>query len=185
MTKTLTAAALAEIVKAEFAFAHLLKIGLPAGAIYLTDGGRDIVYDSNTYEAGGDLVNISPIPESADVRLSAVTITLSGVDQSQIANFLDAEVIDQEVDIYIGFIDSSGDLIADPYLACRGRISGYEIAETAEDTRVQLKIANHWAAYDKIAGRRTNTESQRIHFPGDLGFEFASETVLDLKWGDK
>ena len=34
-----------------------------------------------------------------------------------------------------------------------------------------------------IKGRKTNTNSQQLYFAGDLGFDYASQTVQDIKWG--
>ena len=49
---------------------------------------------------------------------------------------------------------------------------------------IELQAASQFADFEKIRGRRTNNESQQIHFPGDRGFEYAPQVVKDLKWGD-
>ena len=44
-------------------------------------------------------------------------------------------------------------------------------------------MASHWADFEKKAGRFSNNNSQQYFFSGDVGFEYAANTVKDLKWG--
>jgi len=68
-------------------------------------------------------------------------------------------------------------------LLFKGRIESFSINETLNNSRVNVSIASHWSDFSKVEGRKTNTGSQQLHFPDDLGFEFASQTVQDIKWG--
>ena len=115
---------------------------------------------------------------------STVTMKLaSGADQTITALFLTNDYLEKDADIYKGFIDSNEALIADPFLLFKGRIEGFSINESLNNSQVNVSIASHWADFSKVEGRKTNTGMQQIHFPDDLGFEFASQTVQDIKWG--
>jgi len=48
---------------------------------------------------------------------------------------------------------------------------------------VTLRIVSHWADFEKMNGRKTNNISQQRFFSTDVGMDFSSETVLDIKWG--
>jgi hypothetical protein len=48
---------------------------------------------------------------------------------------------------------------------------------------IELDIASHWSDFEKRSGRKTNSNSQGLHFTGDKGFDFAANIVKDLKWG--
>ena len=50
-------------------------------------------------------------------------------------------------------------------------------------SNVSLSVASHWSDFKKKSGRRTNHNGQQLHFAGDKGFEFAANTVKDIKWG--
>ena len=65
----------------------------------------------------------------------------------------------------------------------KGRIESFSINESIKNSKVNVSIASHWSDFSKVEGRKTNTGSQQLHFSGDLGFEFASQTVQDIKWG--
>ena len=74
-------------------------------------------------------------------------------------------------------------MIADPILLYSGNIDTFEIAETETQSNVKLVIVSHWADFDKKSGRKTNNASQQRFFSTDVGMDFSSETVLDIKWG--
>ena len=52
-----------------------------------------------------------------------------------------------------------------------------------EDTEIIYTLVSHWADFEKISGRKTNPTSQQRFFSTDVGMDFASQTVLDIKWG--
>ena len=39
------------------------------------------------------------------------------------------------------------------------------------------------SGFEKKNGRKTNNTSQQRFFSGDLGMDFSSQTVQDIKWG--
>ena len=59
----------------------------------------------------------------------------------------------------------------------------FNITETDNSSEVSISIASHWADFDKIAGRKTNTNSQKLFFSTDKGFDYASKSVKEIKWG--
>ena len=74
-------------------------------------------------------------------------------------------------------------MIADPILLYKGTIDGFDINEKNTESFVNLKVVSHWADFDKVAGRKTNSASQQRFFSSDVGFDFSSEMVQDIKWG--
>ena len=57
------------------------------------------------------------------------------------------------------------------------------LPESETQSNVKLVIVSHWADFDKKSGRKTNNSSQQRFFSTDVGMDFSSETVLDIKWG--
>ena len=91
--------------------------------------------------------------------------------------------MEKEAEVYKGFLDSNEAVIADPFLLFKGRIESFSIDESLNQSNANIVVASHWSDFSKIEGRKTNTVSQQLHFINDLGFEFASQTVQDIKWG--
>jgi hypothetical protein len=151
----------------------------------MTDSFKDVVYDGNTYQAVGHLMGISDIEEAAEVIVSSVTLSLSGIDQVWISNVLQEDYIDRTVKIYTAFMDESWALVVDPVLIFEGRMDQPSIEEDpdAGTSSVSVSATNAWVDFSRKTGRHTNHEEQTLHFAGDKGFEFASEVTPDIIWG--
>ena len=55
---------------------------------YMSDAYKTITYDGNDYLGIGFFLGFSEIEETADLTVSSMTISVSGVDQSFISAFL-------------------------------------------------------------------------------------------------
>jgi hypothetical protein len=91
--------------------------------------------------------------------------------------------MNKPANLYRGFLDDSGTLIADPFLLFEGRIANFSLEENATTSSINIIIASHWADFEKVSGRRTAENSQKLLFSTDKGMEFASQTSQKIKWG--
>jgi hypothetical protein len=108
------------------------------------------------------------------------------VEQSFISIFLSQNWINRRVVLSRAILNLTTDaVIQSPIVLFDGQITGYDIDEDEDGCEVIVKIASHWADFEKKAGRFTNNNSQQYYFAGDLGMEFAANTVAELKWGKK
>ena len=64
-----------------------------------------------------------------------------------------------------------------------GNIESFSVNESEKESTVNLSVVSHWADFDKKNGRKTNNTSQQRFFSADVGMDFSSETVQDIKWG--
>ena len=185
MDRSSTSAFQTELAKDQNQPVHLLSVHFDDETLYMTDAYKDIVYNSNTYIAVGHLMGFSDIEEAAEVMVSSVTLSLSGVDQVWIRNVLSKNYIDRKVKIYTAFLDAAQALIVDPVLIFEGRMDQPTIQEdpNSGQSTVAVSATNAWVDFSRKTGRHTNHEETQIHFPGDKGFEFASEIVKDVIWG--
>ena len=182
MTRTLTTAVKNELATDSLQPITLVYINVGTGYRF-TDHYKDVTYDSNTYSASSLFTNISSVKESSEIEISNMTVSFSGADQTIISLFLNNNYMEKEAEIYKGFLDNNEQVIADPFLLFKGRIESFSIDESIEQSNANIVLASHWSDFSKINGRKTNTNSQQLHFANDLGFEFASQTVQDIKWG--
>lgn len=180
----MSASMLAEIAKDSVHMIYLVKIGLSTPE-YLTTAYKQVAFSGDNYDPLGHLLSVSPITESLAIRVNSIDLTLSGVDQSFIATFLSQNLTNKTLQIWLGFLDSSGDLVPNPIEVFSGRVDNFNVNENtlSGSTEIKVTAANHWVDWEKTAGRRTNDEDQQLYFPGDKGLEFSSLIVKDLKWG--
>jgi hypothetical protein len=182
MTRTLTTAVKNELLTDSLQPITLVYINVGTGFRF-TDHYKDITYDSNTYSASSLFTRLSSVTESSEIEVSNITLSFSGADQTIISLFLSNNYMEKEAEVYKGFLNSSEAVIADPFLLFKGRIESFSIDETINNSNANIVVASHWSDFSKIEGRKTNTGSQQLHFSTDKGFEFASQTVQDIKWG--
>jgi len=182
MTRTLTTALKNELATDSLQPITLVYINVGTGFRF-TDHYKDITYDSNTYSASSLFTKLSSVTESSEVEVSNITLSFSGADQTIISLFLSNSYMEKEAEVYKGLLNTSEAVIADPFLLFKGRIESFSIDESINQSNANIVIASHWSDFSKIEGRKTNTGSQQIHFKTDKGFELASQTVQDIKWG--
>ena len=184
MTRLIDSATIAELAKDDFNLATLIRFDF-SSVLYLTDCDRDISALSATWNSSPHFLGVGDVKETADLRVNTVDITLSGVEQSYVSLFLSQNYIDVPARIYRAVLDDNDVVIGSPILVFNGVITSYDIQDSKSDSTVTVQIASHWKDFEKENGRKTNDNSQKIHFPNDEGFEFAAKTIKDLKWGRK
>ena len=188
MSRSLTTAIKNALATNEIRPFHLLTIGFST-PVNFTDCSfpltSSISGSSVTYTSSDFIIGVSDFTEEIDVTKSSLTISLSGADQTFISTVLNENVTNDEVTIFRGLLDSSNAIIADPFLLYKGNIENFAINENTKSSVVNLSVVSHWADFEKKNGRKTNNTSQQRFFSTDVGMEFSSQTVLDIKWGRK
>ena len=186
MTRSLTTAVKNELATNDIRPIHLITIGFST-PVNITDCSfpltSSVSGSSVTYSASDFILGISNHSEQTDLTKASIDLVLSGADQTFISTVLNENVTNDEVTIYRGFLNDSNSIIADPFLLYKGNIENFTIQESEKDSAVNLTIVSHWADFDKKNGRKTNNVSQQRFFSTDVGMDFSSQTVLDIKWG--
>ena len=186
MTRSLTTATKNELATNDLRPIHLITIGFGT-PVNITDCSFSLTSSvsgsSVTYTASDFIMGISDFSEETDLTKGSITLSLSGADQTFISTVLNENVINDSVDIFRGFLNDSNSLIADPFLFYKGMIDNFAISESDTASSVSLDIVSHWADFEKKSGRKTNNTSQQRFFSTDVGMDFSSQTVQDIKWG--
>ena len=157
----------------------------------LTNAPRDVTIGSDTFKAFGQLLDISVIEENANFEIGTLNISLSGIDPYEPNSgdaFLEVmlrettEYIDREVVIQRAYFGTNS-LYIDSIEVFRGYITGAAAQhDEAGESTVGIEVANHWADFERVTGRKTNDNSQQFYFSGDLGLEYAVEVQKDIEW---
>lgn len=186
MTRNLTSSVKTELATNDIRPVHLIHIGFGT-PIYITDCSFQLTSSvsgsSVTYSASDFVLGISNFTEETDITKTSLTITFSGADQTFISTALNENVINDSVTIYRGLLDDNNSLITDPFLLYEGNIDTFSISESSQTSYITFSVVSHWADFEKENGRKTNNTSQQRYFSNDVGMDFSSQTVLDLKWG--
>lgn len=182
MPRTVNASTITALESDSVRMCHLLQIDF-ATTLYLTDNFFDITYDGNTFDAASHFLSLDSTQETQDLRIGSMTINISGVDQAYLSIFLSQEYINRRCQIWLAILSDSGAIVGDPIKTFDGQITGYSLQESRDSCVINMKVASHWADFDRTAGRITNNTSQQQYFSGDTGFRFAAKIRRDIKWG--
>nr|BAR20352.1 phage minor tail protein L [uncultured Mediterranean phage uvMED] len=186
MTRSLTTAVKNELATNDIRPIHLITIGFST-PVNLTDCAFSLTSSvsgsSVTYTASSFVLDVSNFTEEIDITKTTLSLSLSGADQTFISTALNENITNDEVTVFRGLLADDNTLIADPFLLYKGNIEGFNISETEKASVLNIKISSHWADFDKKNGRKTNNTSQQRFFSTDVGMDFSSQTVLDIKWG--
>jgi hypothetical protein len=164
---------------------HLFELYLDDANTFATDAYRTVVWNGNTYVANGHFLDYDGIEETAELSAGQTQVTLSGVDQAEIAAVLLYEYIDRRLVIRKAFLADDETIIVDPVPILDGRCDAPAIVEDPDSgtCTVVLTAGNEWIDFERRPGRHTNHQEQQLHFPGDMFFEFVSEINKEIKWG--
>lgn len=191
MSRGINATTKAALQTDGFKLATLIQMDFPArgaNAAFskkITDFGVNLTATMGTFTSSGHILRIGDASETSDLRVNSLSLTLSGADREYITLFQDEHYMNARCAIWRSVIDDSNSVVGEPFLFFDGRITSFTINDDESSSEIEVEVASHWKDFEKVINRKTNSNSQQVHFPGDLGFEFASSTVKDLKWGRK
>mgnify|MGYP003133932681 FL=1 len=196
-----------EVEKNQIKTFHLMELhfndssqSLLNSNLYFTDNFYSIDYDSatapdsgsNTYQAVGKFLTFGSVVESTAIKVNAITVGLSGVDVADISDVVHSNVVNKRVVIYRTFLDSNNAFQTNrTFLLFDGNIKNFNCVEGPEKSTITFSVATHWANFEGVNGRITNTSTQfytkRYNstetFKHDKGFEYSSIFVKDVHWG--
>jgi hypothetical protein len=155
--------------------------------VTITNAPFDITYLGYRYLAIGSLLNFTEIREETQFTISEMTITVSGLpswdnqDRSIMADLLEYDYIDHEVNVYRAFFDA--DTYLDSVQIFNGRISNPIINDDPNNTTtIGIIVSNNWIDYERTNGMITNNNRQIDLYPGDLAFQYTKDVIKDIQW---
>ena len=186
MPRGLTSSVKTELATGNIEPIILVEFGFST-PVYLTNASFDITSNisgtSRLYLANGHLKSMTNVSETAKPTKNTLAISLSAVEQTYVSIALNENIINDNVFIYRGYLNSSLALISDPFLLFYGTIDSFKISDSTTTATLSLTVTSHWGNFGKTSGRTTTDNSQQRFFADDKGMEFSALTVRDIRWG--
>ena len=184
LSSGMQAVSTADVVRPIFLVRMVFDSGETPNELNLWSGVGDLTYDSETYTGVGDLLDISPITETADMQASGMNVTLTGVKSSLVVIAKDHEYQGRPLTVLFGAFDASGDLVANPTIIFSGFMDTMTITESGDTSSISISVENKLIAFERSKVRRYTAEDQKINYPTDKGFEFVTAIVeKEIVWG--
>jgi len=183
MSRGLSAGMLSQISSASVSPIIFLYGEFSSGNVRMWSGLGDITWDAQTWIGAGNLVQISNIEETAEIKATGIVVTFNGIPADMISLVLQDVRQGALGKVWLGFL-SSGTIVADPYLLFEGRIDTPVISEDAETCSIAITYESRLIDLSRPRASRYTDQDQQREFPGDLGMEFIPALQdKEIPWG--
>ena len=158
--------------------------------VYVWNGVGDLTVNSKTYTGLGDFLHIESIEETAEVRSTGLTLSLSGIDSS--ANSLLTKALTYPYQgrvctVHVGLRSAASSM----FEVFSGYMDQLTISESPESSSIQLSVENKLVALEKAANTRYTLATQKSLYPddfagsnNDLGFAYVQGLkARKIVWG--
>ena len=181
MPRSLSAGLQTQVSSTATKTAFLVELNL-SSTIRLTDYYTNVIFDSNTYEAGGSFLTVDATAETGQLQVDEVNIAFSNITDQVRSLVQSGDFTDKEVEIYLAYFDSNEAIVgAINYFT--GQIRNVSIQENIDNSTLSLTVSSHWSNWNLTKGRHFSDESQQSFSSGDKGMEFATQVKEDVRWG--
>lgn len=177
MARNLTSGMLAQTTAAQVSPILLVSIVFASSTQYLWTGVGDLLWNGQTWRGVGDLGKISNISETGGVQADGMSLSLNGIAPDILADSLSEIRVGRPVLVYLGFLDTSGNVVPTPYVLYRGLVDQPKTSCGVTDATVSIAVENRLNDMGRNSSLRLDSETQRRKYPNDAGLDFIPQLV--------
>ena len=143
-----------------------------SGDLRFWTGYGEITYNGDVYQGSGDLLKMNRVDETQNLTANNVTFELSGIPSSLVSLALNENYQCRPITCYFAVLDTSFNLIADPYQIFKGFMDTMVIEDTGDTATISITCENELLRLKESVERRYTPEDQKQDYPDDLGLDF-------------
>ena len=185
MARTIDATTLSEAQSTKTYPIQLIKFQVTsnnADSLFLNTGYTNIIYNGDTYIPGSNIISLSAVEETKDVKTNAITIKLNGIPNTIIAALENVNAIGGIVTIYQAFWnEETGAIQGEVYQKWQGIINSHSVDEEnakSGDVNISIECKNIVGAIlNTKSGRFTSDSSFKEYNSTDASMEFVASMV--------
>ena len=185
MARTIDSVTLAEAQSTKTYPIQLVKFQVTsnnADSLFLNTGYTSITYNGDTYIPGSNVVSLSAVDETRDVKTNAITIKLNGIPNTIIAALENVNAIGGIVTIFQAFWnEETGQIQGQVYQKWQGIINSHAVDEENSETgdvNISVECKNIVGAIlNTKSGRFTSDSSFNQYTTNDKSMEFVAAMV--------
>lgn len=186
MARDLTAGMVTQITAASLTPIFLMEMEIPSGTIRFWNGLGSLTWSGNVYTGAANIITFSEIAETQAIEARGLQFTLNGINTALVSAVLDNanELQRATVNLRMAALDSSDNVVADPYLIFSGLVDTAEIMEAGDNSKIVINAESKLIRLKRTRARRYTSEDQKSEFSADEFFDFV--TFLQdapLEWG--
>jgi hypothetical protein len=170
MARNLSSGALGQILSSHVRLVFFVQANFASGPVYVWNGLGNLAWNSQTWTGLGSLLSISAVSEATDLSAKSITLSLSGIPSDLLSDCLTEVRQSNTVQLWLGFLDSTGNVIASPYMPFSGHMDVPTINEGQVTSTIDLTCENPLVDMNRAPNRRFTNDDQLIDYPTDSGF---------------
>lgn len=184
MPRQMSASMLAALTSSLIRPAIFADLEFADGTYYVWSGVGTKTWNGHDYAGLGTFGTISSIEEGGSLEARGVTLSLSAIDPTMLAEALQNVKLGGRVVLYLAAFDSGLNVIADPLVSWAGRMDQPEITLGGSEAMCSIKVESRLLDMNLSCGRRLTLEDAQIENPGDLGLQFVNGLQeVTIYWG--
>lgn len=166
---------------------QLLEAVFGTTIIRLATSTGDVTWSGSQWLGNGWFMPMDGAQETDQFGSETVRINLNGVPSAVSSLALQGAPLGSTARVFLGFLDPDGLVIEEPALITPILLFDYaEIQDSAEGSDVTLIYQTAFLDEEKTREFRWNGESQKLFFPGDVGFQHVENLgIRKIWWGPK
>lgn len=173
MSTTMTALNSSSIRQAEF-----IRLTLPSNTYTFCNAAAPITVNSITFTNLGSLLQLSDIKRDIKATSSDLSVSLTGVDGTNVAVVLGSDIKGSRIEVWRGFLDSNNQIITSPtqqfFKRYQGIVSNFSITEDFNE-QMRIRVATvglSCASFrtileNRVGGVRTTPKIWQVYYPND------------------
>jgi hypothetical protein len=154
------------------------------GIVRVWTGMGDLSWGGNTYTGLGDLVGISRVQETNEVRANGLEFFLNGIPSALVTRILSEGYRSRAAKLWLVLFDATPAIIANPLLLFSGRMDQCRLQDSGETSTCTISAESRLVDLQRPRERRRTDEDQKSLFSGDRGLEYvAGLQDRQVVWG--
>jgi len=147
-------------------------------------GVGEITWDGYTWQGLGALLRVSTVTETTTVSAQGFAIDLNGQSSANLSLALQSCRQGKIGRLWLGAMSAAGVLQGDPCLLHEGKLDVAGGTDDGDSAVIAVSYEDRLIDLERSREYRYTTESQRLFYPNDLGFEFVPslQDAFD-QWG--
>jgi hypothetical protein len=184
MARDLTSAFISEITAGGLAPIGLIRAYFDSGTLNLWTGIGDLVYNGVTYIGIISILSISEVQETKNLQANGLNIQLSGLDETILDIAEDEPYSGRSLEFYMACLDSSGNVVADPYLFFEGFMDVMKWKDDGRTITIDVSVENVLISLERALDTKYTPEDQKRDYPTDTFFDFIADIQnKEVTWG--
>ena len=184
MARDITSGFQTEIEAKELRPVLLLHADFDSGGVFIWTGVGTISYGGNDYLGTGDFLAIETIEETTELKAASTRFKLSGVPTDLLSLALSESYQGRPISCYFGVLNTSGAIIADPYLVFKGKMDIMEITDGGDTAEITLSAESDLIDLRTARTRNYTPEDQKAIYSGDMAFDYVPQIQdITVNWG--